>query len=83
MIRTASVSRERRIIFIKSWNEWAEGNHLEPDLKFGHAYPEAVRNEVMGRQHEPLALQQSMPPELPAGELAVDPRRFSEKTSAR
>ena len=20
---------ERRIIFIKSWNEWAEGNHLE------------------------------------------------------
>lgn len=24
-----------QIIIIKSWNEWAEGNHLEPDVKFG------------------------------------------------
>jgi hypothetical protein len=28
----------RQIAFIKSWNEWAEGNHLEPDLKFGRGY---------------------------------------------
>lgn len=27
-----------QIIFVKSWNEWAEGNYLEPDLKFGHNY---------------------------------------------
>jgi lipopolysaccharide biosynthesis protein len=38
-----------RIIFVKSWNEWAEGNHLEPDLKFGHQYLEVVRDEVFGR----------------------------------
>jgi hypothetical protein len=24
-----------QIIVIKSWNEWAEGNYLEPDAKFG------------------------------------------------
>jgi len=37
---------ERRIIFIKSWNEWAEGNHLEPDLKFGKGYLEVIREEI-------------------------------------
>lgn len=38
---------EHKIIFIKSWNEWAEGNHLEPDLKYGRAYLDVIRNEVM------------------------------------
>ena len=37
---------ERRIIFIKSWNEWAEGNHLEPDLKYGRAHLKVIRDEV-------------------------------------
>ena len=25
-------------IFLKSWNEWGEGNYVEPDLRFGHAF---------------------------------------------
>jgi|APLak6261673822_1056097.scaffolds.fasta_scaffold00019_16 lipopolysaccharide biosynthesis protein len=37
---------ERRFVFIKSWNEWAEGNHLEPDLRFGHQYLQVVREEL-------------------------------------
>jgi lipopolysaccharide biosynthesis protein len=37
---------EHRLIFIKSWNEWAEGNHLEPDLKFGRQYLEILREEM-------------------------------------
>jgi hypothetical protein len=37
---------DHKIIIVKSWNEWAEGNHLEPDLKFGHRFLEAIRNEL-------------------------------------
>lgn len=39
---------QTRIVFLKSWNEWAEGNYLEPDKKTGHGYLEVVRDEVEG-----------------------------------
>lgn len=35
---------ERQIVFLKSWNEWAEGNYLEPDVRFGRAFLEELRN---------------------------------------
>jgi hypothetical protein len=35
---------QQRLLFVKSWNEWAEGNHVEPDLKHGRGWLEALRN---------------------------------------
>jgi len=34
---------ERRIVFLKSWNEWGESNYLEPDLEFGDGYLRVIR----------------------------------------
>lgn len=47
-----NVPGEHKLIFIKSWNEWAEGNHLEPDLKFGRAYLDVIRQEVSNQPIE-------------------------------
>ena len=41
--------KTERFLFLKSWNEWAEGNHLEPDLRWGRGYLEALRRAVSGK----------------------------------
>ena len=42
-LRTISQKqKEHQILFLKSWNEWGEGNYVEPDLKYGHGYLEVL-----------------------------------------
>jgi hypothetical protein len=41
---------ELRICFIKAWNQWAEGNYLEPELQFGHGYLDVIREEMFRSQ---------------------------------
>lgn len=38
--------KENKLVFLKSWNEWAEGNYMEPDLKYGHGYIKALREAI-------------------------------------
>ncbi|MDR2270631.1 MAG: glycoside hydrolase family 99-like domain-containing protein [Sphingobacterium sp.] len=37
---------EYKLIFLKSWNEWAEGNYMEPDRKWGLAYLETLKKLI-------------------------------------
>jgi hypothetical protein len=39
-------SQGKGLVFINAWNEWAEGNHLEPCQKWGRSYLEATRSAL-------------------------------------
>ena len=44
--RISGKEADKRFLFIKSWNEWAEGNYMEPDLRWGRKYLEALKNAI-------------------------------------
>lgn len=37
---------EHQILVMKSWNEWGEGNYVEPDQEFGHGWLDAIRKAL-------------------------------------
>lgn len=46
MVLNFSKINNKDFVFIKSWNEWGEGNYMEPDLKYGKGFIEALRRVV-------------------------------------
>jgi len=39
-------NKENKLVWLKSWNEWGEGNYMEPDLKYGHGYIDALKKAL-------------------------------------
>ncbi len=38
--------QNRQILFLKSWNEWGEGNYMEPDITWGRGYIYSLRKTI-------------------------------------
>jgi hypothetical protein len=45
--------RSHNLLIIKSWNEWAEGNYLEPDLQWGRQYLDMIRQVLNETEQAP------------------------------
>ena len=77
---------DEQVVFINAWNEWAEGNHLEPDLKWGHAYLEATRTAIRAAisgegvdSHNPVPNDIGLHPTLVAKRLYWKAAAFASK----
>ena len=74
----AAIARAQRedpaspFVFVNAWNVWAEGAHLEPDLRFGRQYLEAIARATGRRVEAPQADGEPVPDPADPADLYAD-----------
>lgn len=63
LIRETLRQQKPSIVFVNAWNEWAEGNHLEPCQRWGRAYLDATRDSVAAAENYRAAVNRLRPGE--------------------
>ncbi|MBQ2189411.1 MAG: glycoside hydrolase family 99-like domain-containing protein, partial [Paludibacteraceae bacterium] len=44
-IRQIVDKKQNQLVMLKSWNEWGEGNYIEPDKRWGQQYLDVLREQ--------------------------------------
>jgi hypothetical protein len=39
-------NKSNKLVLLKSWNEWAEGNYMEPDIRYGNSYLDILKSAL-------------------------------------
>ena len=38
--------KDNKLVILRAWNEWGEGNYMEPDLKYGRSFIDTLGNKM-------------------------------------